>query len=73
LGQFNFVFSFTLGNETQTLGHNIARLCDTHVKSTACDSEAFNSRETLEKRKLHLLMDQNEYETDVDKPDHTLS
>jgi len=43
------------------------------VLSTACDSEAFNSRETLEKRKLHSLMDQNEYETDAEKPDYMLS
>jgi hypothetical protein len=43
------------------------------VQSIACDSEVFSSRETLEKRKLHSLMDQNEYETDVDKPDHMLS
>jgi len=46
-------------------------LCDIHVLSTACDSEAFNSRETLEKRKPHSLRDQNEYETD--KPAHMLS
>jgi len=43
------------------------------VLHTACDSEAFISRETLEKGKLHSLMDQNEYETDADKPDHMLS
>jgi len=41
-GQFNLVFSFSLGTKIQTPGHNIVRLWDIHVLSTACDSEEFN-------------------------------